>query len=151
MCASAVEWRLLRRGLGAAGGQVVERGLTRRWLRGACLREVSAGRVVKELSGGGRGGGCAASFSVRLQHRVRPRGWGRVCASVVAGRPSRCGFFEARCEVVERGLTQRSLRVAFCRALAAPRAAEALGEGLRVRSGVAPVASRSRRGGWSSR
>ena len=143
--------RPLPRGRGAAGGEVVWRGQTRRQARGFCCRTDAASRAAEALRGAGRvrgrDGFCAASFAVRSLRHVRPRRWGRVCASAVARRLLRRRLFAAGGQEVGRRRTRRLLRGVCCCAVAAPRSAEALAEGVHVHGRAVPVASRTLCGG----
>jgi len=63
----------------------------------------------------------------------------------------RNGLGTAGCHAVKGQRTRLLSRGVLCRMVSIPRAAAALGEGVRVLGRAAPVASKSRRGVWSAR
>jgi len=155
--ASVAALRPLLRGLGAACGRGVGGGCARPQSRGACCVAESLRRAVKWLGGGGQ---------VVGRRRTRRSSRGIRCRALVA--TSNHGGWGGRAPRWSRGVCCRAVSAVwrpsrwvgadasqargFCfRTDAAPRAAEALRGGKRVRGRAASVAARSRRRVTSSR
>jgi len=111
---------LLPRGRGAAGGQVVWRGQTRRQDCGVCRRTDAASRAPEASRGVRRVGSRAASAAARPRRCVRPSRRVGAVAAVVARRHLRC---------VRRAACGRGVGSACCVAVPLRRAVKWLGCG----------------------